>query len=268
MNLQAENNITIAIADSNNMILSEKTGADEVNLVYDGAYKEGDKIIVKIPEKNTFYNIKLDDAVERSLLFVTDNITYTIPFGEKRINISPKAYAGNRHVLNVRKAYDFELQQYRNLALNTFDFHGNTSCYPHASANVETRGESVFAALNAIDGCTVSHSHGEWPFQSWGINQNPDAIFKLEFGRSIVTDKIILYTRADYPHDNWWKNITISFSDGSSIISNLIKTGNAQIISFEKRKIEWLTLSKLIKSDDPSPFPALTQIEVYGQSLV
>ena len=129
---------------------------------------------------------------------------------------------------------------------------------------METRGESVFAALNAIDGCTVSHSHGEWPFQSWGINQNPDAVFKLEFGRSITTDKIILYTRADYPHDNWWKNITINFSDGSSINSDLIKTGDAQIISFEKRKIRWLTLSRLIKSDEQSPFPALTQIEVYG----
>ncbi len=178
---------------------------------------------------------------------------------EKRELIFPQ-----RHVLNVRKAYDFEPRQYRNLAINTFDFHGNTACYPHASANVETRGEAVFAALNAIDGCTVSHSHGEWPFQSWGINQNPDAVFKLEFGRNITTDKIILYTRADYPHDNWWKNITINFSDGSSINSDLIKTGDAQIIAFEKRKIQWLTLSRLIKSDEQSPFPALTQIEVYG----
>lgn len=264
MNLSEKNNITIAIADQNNNILAEKSGGNEVNLVYEGIYKEGDKIIIKVPEKNTFYSIKPDDAIDRSLLFVADDIIYTIPFGEKRINISPKAYSGNRHVLNVRKAYDFEPHQYRNLALNTFDFHGNEVSYPHASANVETRGESVFAALNAIDGCTVSHSHGEWPFQSWGINQNPDAVFKLEFGRTITTDKIILYTRADYPHDNWWKNITISFSDGSSINSDLIKTGDAQIITFEKRNIRWLTLSKLIKSDEQSPFPALTQIEVYG----
>lgn len=259
-----ENNITIAISDKNNNILAEKTGANEVNLVYDGIYKEGDKIIVKISEKNTFYSIKLDDAIDKSLLYVTDDITYPIPFGEQKINISPKAYSGDKHVLNVRKSYSFEEQQYRNLALNTFDFHGNSSCYPHASANVETRGEAVFAALNAIDGCTVSHSHGSWPFQSWGINQNPNAVFKLEFGRNITTDKIILYTRADYPHDNWWKNITISFSDASYVNADLIKTGAAQIITFEKRTIQWLTLSKLIKADEPSPFPALTQIEVYG----
>lgn len=36
MNLQTENNITIAIIDGNNRILSEKSGAGEVNLVYDG----------------------------------------------------------------------------------------------------------------------------------------------------------------------------------------------------------------------------------------
>jgi hypothetical protein len=37
-------------------------------------------------------------------------------------------------------------------------------------------------------------------------------------------------------------------------------------MSFEIRKkgIEWIKLGNLIKADDPSPFPALTQIEVYG----
>lgn len=44
----------------------------------------------------------------------------------------------------------------RNLAKNVMDQHGETNCYPHASANVETRGEAVFAARNAIDGV-----HGE-----------------------------------------------------------------------------------------------------------
>jgi len=28
---------------------------------------------------------------------------------------------------------------------------------------------------------------------------------------------------------------------------------------------EWLTLGQLIKNEDESPFPALTQIEVYGK---
>ena len=36
-------------------------------------------------------------------------------------------------------------------------------------------------------------------------------------------------------------------------------------IVFEERVITELTLEKLKKADDPSPFPALTQIEVYGR---
>ena len=49
-----------------------------------------------------------------------------------------------------------------------------------ASANVETRGESVFAARNAIDGVKANRSHGAWPFESWGINRQDDAQLTLE----------------------------------------------------------------------------------------
>lgn len=38
-----------------------------------------------------------------------------------------------------------------------------------------TRGESVFAAQNAIDGITVNTCHGEWLYQSWGINMQEDS---------------------------------------------------------------------------------------------
>jgi hypothetical protein len=37
-----------------------------------------------------------------------------------------------------------------------------------------------------------------------------------------------------------------------------------QSISFPAKEIQWLELSELIKADDPSPFPALTQIQVWG----
>ena len=103
------------------------------------------------------------------------------------------------------------------------DQHGETNCYPHASANVETRGEAVFAARNAIDGVTVNDAHGEWPYESWGINRREDANMRLEFGRKVAVSRIRLYTRADFPHDNWWKQVTIRFSDGSEVVAELEK---------------------------------------------
>ena len=99
-------------------------------------------------------------AVGRSLVYVTGNVTYLLPFGEKRINLSTKAFYGNKHLLCVRAAKRIDVDTYRNLAVNVCDQHHLKNCYPHASANVETRGESVFAAQNAIDGVTVNCCHG------------------------------------------------------------------------------------------------------------
>ena len=142
--------------------------------------------------------------------------------------------------------------------------HKEVPCYPHASANVETRGESVFAAKNAIDGVRANLSHGEWPYESWGINRQDDATMKLEFGRPVCVDKVVFYTRSDFPHDNYWTQLTMDFSDGSSEIVPLSKTSRAQEYRFTERVIDSLILRDLKKSDEPSPFPALTQIEVYG----
>lgn len=37
--------------------------------------------------------------------------------------------------------------------------------------------------------------------------------------------------------------------------------------TLEPRKIEWLVLKELKKAPDQSPFPALTQIEVWGTDI-
>lgn len=111
--------------------------------------------------------------------------------------------AGELHLLTLKKCPDYLTKNYRNLALNVWDQHGLTTCYPHATANVETRGEAVFAAQNAIDGVTVNKSHGEWPYASWGINMQDDAQITIDFGRTVVIDRLVMYTRADFPHDNW-----------------------------------------------------------------
>ena len=34
---------------------------------------------------------------------------------------------------------------------------------------------------------------------------------------------VIIYTRADFPHDNWWKKATVIFSDGTQEVLDLKK---------------------------------------------
>lgn len=136
--------------------------------------------------------------------------------------------------------------------------------YPHATANVETRGEAVFAAQNAIDGVTANKSHGEWPYASWGINMQDDAQITIDFGRTVVIDRLVMYTRADFPHDNWWTQVSFTFSDGSSFDWELEKQILPHERTFAPKQITSLTMHDMKKADDPSPFPALTQLEVYG----
>lgn len=257
--------LSLKIVDEQGNIVVGNTENDDITLVYNDEYKTGDKIILTSADRNIYLMVQVDDALGSAFVYLTKNeIIYNIPFEEKRVSYSPKVFNGKLHLLSARKATKEEIQAYKNLALNVMDQHGDTGYYPHATANVETRGESVFAARNAIDGVRENHSHGGWPYESWGINMQDDATMKLEFGRSVEIDKIILYTRSDFPHDNWWREVTVTFSDASRITWELEKTDKAHILQFDKKKVEWLQLSNLMKADDPSPFPALSQIEVYG----
>jgi hypothetical protein len=256
--------LCLKVIDSKKQIIGVSRGENEVNLLCTRAYQEGDTIILESSEKNINLWLQIDDALGKSMVYLTDTIEYQIPFGEKRANLSPKVFAGEKHLLCARVAKDYENTAYRNLAVNVNDQHGQVTCYPHASANVETRNEVVFAAKNAIDGITTNESHGEWPYQSWGINRREDAAIKIEFGRKVLVDAITLYTRADFPHDNWWESATFTFSDGSRMEVQMEKNALPHEFHFDTKEIEWVELGQLIKSPEESPFPALTQIEVYG----
>lgn len=241
------------------------SGEDEVVLVHTAEYEEGDRICLESSEQGIHVIFQADDAMGPAFLYVTGNVNVFVPFGEKRISYSPKAFYGSHHYIYARIAREDEISAYRNLALNVYDQHTNEKAFPHATANVETRGESVFAARNAIDGVVANISHGRWPYESWGINRQDDAEMTIDFGRTVIADKIVLYTRADFPHDNWWKQVKLTFSDGSDIVWDLEKSYKPHVLQIEPKEITSVTLSDLIKADDPSPFPALTQMEVYGR---
>ena len=258
--------VSITIKDENGAVKSSVCGEERAVLVYEGAYCEGDTITFTTDAVNQHYVVRVDDTMDEALVYITKpEVVYGIPFNEKKVSYNPKSFAGEKHYLTMRTAEAYETAAYRNLAKNVMDQHGDPGCYPHVYANVETRGEAVFAARNAIDGVVSNESHGEWPYESWGINRQDDAEMTLEFGRPVDFDRIVLVTRADFPHDNWWVKATFTFSDGTTEVVDMEKSVKPHEFRIEKMGITWLKLSNLIKADDPSPFPALTQIEVYGK---
>ena len=207
--------LCIKVIDKNGLTINVRRDENEVHLSLFHEYQEGDQVIIEVSDTPVFAWLQLDDALGRSLVYLTGDLWYKIPFGEKRINLSPKAFAGGRHLLTLKKARDFEV-------------------------------------------------NGEWPYASWGINRDPNAALTLDFGRDVTIDRIVIYLRADFPHDNWWKNALLTFSDGSDMELTFTKTGTAQEFTFEPKTIRKLEFSHLIKAETESPFPALTQIEVYG----
>ena len=260
--------LTLKIKDAAGNILAESTGMDSAALVYNKAYTEGDVITLTSSEKNQYLCIRLDDAISLAFVYFTEGeYALPVPFGEKKIAYSPKSFSGKMHLLTVRTACSFEISAYRNLARNEYDHAANAVCFPNVHANVETRGEPVFAARNAINGNCENRSHGFWPYESWGINQQDDAEITVSFGRPVKIDCMVLFTRADFPHDNWWEQATFTFSDGFEMIAPLTKTAAPQKIPFPKRTVEWVRMSHMVKGNDPSPFPALSQWEIYGTEV-
>ena len=134
-----------------------------VSLVYTNSYKPGDRVALEIDHPGQYCVIQFEDTMPEALVYVVKReINFHIPFGEQAITYSPKSFVGSRHVVRARLALPEEIAARRNLAFNCYDEHGDTGFYPHASANVETRGEAVFAARNAIDGIFENSAHGEY----------------------------------------------------------------------------------------------------------
>ena len=258
---------SIRILSADGTVKSADTAEGFASLVYKEAYQPGDQIVITPADGAHYAWLQLDEVLGASLVYLTGEVCYTVPFGQLRLNLSPKAFAGDWHYIYIRDAFPEQIGQYRNLAVNVCDQHNIRNLYPHASANVETRGEAVFFASNAIDGILENRSHGIWPYQSWGINRQADAELTVDFGREVDVDKVIFVIRADFPHDSWWTEATLRFSDGSAITCPLKKDRFGQVLTFPQKRIQWLKLGELIKADDPSPFPALTQLEVYGTEI-
>ncbi|MCY1667249.1 DUF7402 domain-containing protein [Rhizobium sp. SL86] len=259
--------LSLTVLDAAGKTKAEAHGEHELFLVHRLSYEDGDRLVVAASAPG-HVSLSLDASVMPALVYLSGpTFSFVVPFSDKRMPYPPQAFTGPLHRLHVRCARPCEIAARRNIALNPLDQHGNQTLFPRAVANVETRGEAQFAARNAIDGEKASFDHGSWPFTSWGINRDPDAALMVEFGRPVLVDELALYLRADFPHDAWWEKASVTFSDGETICVPLEKSGAAQRFAFAERKIEWLRLHTLVKADDPSPYPALTQIEVWGRDL-
>lgn len=256
--------IHIIVKDAQGAVLASASHDTEALLAVDRTYQPGDRIEIASSEKHLW--VQMDAAVLPGEVYLPEGrMTWVIPHGEHRLAYSPAAFTGPRHIVTARVLTAEETAKRRNLARNPADLRGDTDFFPHCTANVETRGESCFAARNVIDGMRHSNSHGEWPWQSWGIGAREDAWCLLDFGREVAVDEMALTLRADFPHDAYWVSGHVVLSDGAEIAYDLEKTGERQFIPLGAHTVRWMRLERMQKSDDPSAFPALIEWEVFGR---
>ena len=257
--------IRIQAVDAQNRVMAETSHPDTAMLCVDREWAEGDRLVV-LTEKDSHLWVRMDVTLAEGEVYLPEGeMNWLIPQGEHRLAYAPGAFEGKRHIVTVRRMEPEELSALRDLARNPADLRGNTNFYPHCTANVETRNESVFAARNVIDGLRFNTCHGEWPFESWGIGARTDAWCRIDFGREIIAERMALTLRADFPHDAYWVSGHAVDSNGKEIAFDLEKTGERQWINLEGRRVRWLQLERMIKSDDPSAFPSLRAWEVFGK---
>ena len=259
--------IQIRVWNGQNMILGEAQHDDTAFLCIDRVWEPKDRIeIVTSPHSSLM--VRMDVSLPEGEVYLPDGkMTWTVPTGEHRLAYAPGAFEGIRHIVTARIMTPGERNTCRDLARNPADLRGNTDFYPHCTANVETRNESVFAARNVVDGLRFNSSHGAWPYESWGIGARTDAWCKIDFGREVIISRAALTLRADFPHDAYWISGHLTDSNGDDVPFELQKTPERQWIELGNRQVRWLRLERLIKSEDPSAFPSLRALEVMGHDM-
>ena len=257
----------LRILDKNNNELFVKQGL-KIDCTYESEYSAGDKIYISA-NNCYFFKIQLDSALKETVVYApSGSFEYQIPTEVLERIYEEGAFAGTEHRIRVSEATDEEAYGERNISLNPYDLQGQKRCYPHAYANYVTRGEPCFFERNAIDGVLENKGHGNFPYHSWAGGARDDLEYYVDFGTEVEVEKLVFYLRADFPHDTYWKNIDIEFSDGEIVTANFEGIADGQEVVLKEKKItRTIHLTNFIQAVFPLSWAALSQIEVYGRYI-
>ena len=248
-----------------------KAYGNEIDEHFHGEYEPGDKFRIELCD-SAFVKLKLDPTLAESIVYVPDGtFEFTVPFDrERKACYAPGAFDGDDHRIVVAEPTEAEVYADRLISLNSHDRHNVPKYYPHAVANFVTREEPCFFERNAIDGVIDNSNHGDFPYHSWGGGLREDLELEVHFGGDVEVSEVVLFLRADFPHDTYWKECDIEFSDGEKVRAELVKTADGQKVAFDRKITEMVKLTgfKQQRLEDGSlSFAALTQIEVYGKYI-
>ena len=248
-----------------------KAYGEEIDERYSGVYELGDKWRVELCDGN-FVKLKLDETLGEAIVYVPDGTyEFNIPFEvERAACYAPGAFDGDSHRVCVSEPTEAEIYSYREISLNSHDRYKVPKYFPHAEANFVTRESPCFFERNAIDGVIDNSSHGYYPYHSWGGGLREDLEYTLYFGMPVTIDKVVLFIRADFPHDTYWKEGELEFSDKSRVHIDIQGIADGQTYEFPEKTTEYVKLTGLKQQrleDGSLSFAALTQIQIFGKYI-
>ena len=262
--------ISLKLLNENGEVKFKAYGT-EIDERYSGEYEHGDRYRVEV-DYSEFLSLQLDETLAPSIVYLPDGVfEFAIPFDyERKCCYAPTAFSGDSHRVRVSEPSEAEIYGERKISLNSHDRHKVAKYFPHAVANFVTREDPSFFERNAIDGVIDNSSHGGYPYHSWGGGLREDLEYEVHFGTPVSVSRVTLFLRADFPHDTFWREMDIEFSDGPAVHVSLEGTAEGQTAEFEPRLTEYVKLTgfKQQRLEDGSlSFAALTQIEIYGNYI-
>ena len=248
-----------------------KAYGNEIDEHFHGQYEPGDKYRIELCDSE-FVKLRLDPTLAESIIYVPDGtFEFIIPMGrELDCCYHPDAFRGDDHRIVAMEVCEAELYSDRLISLNSHDRHNLPKYFPHAVANFVTREDPCFFERNAIDGVCDNSDHGKFPYHSWGGGLREDLEYEVHFGTEVEVSAVTIFLRADFPHDTYWKEMDIEFSDNSKIHTELAGIAEGQRVEFEPKKTEYVKLTgfKQQRLEDGSlSFAALSQIEIFGKYI-
>lgn len=249
--------------------LAEKTGSGIVELNVAAELKVGDVVTIKLPKGKKFVAYRLDPRFEEAIVYCpSGTFSYVVPADVTQA--FPRVLQpdeGNRFrnlTMAARIPSDNELKtQSRNLALNPYDVTNSVQFYPHVTTSSNYDNNPDFCGRNAIDGFSTNQGHGSFPYHSWGPNQGNNEWFNINFGRNVAVDKVVVYTRADFPHDTHYVSGTLEFSDGTEKDVSFYKTKDGiEFDLVEPIETTFVKLKNLTAA--VQGWAGFAEVEVYG----
>ena len=247
-----------------------ESGKDSVVIEGKAKVAAGDKLVVKAP--TNYLKIEAKGITGDTIVYMPDK-TFTYVHASNAATFLPAPFANGKLKFTLSTPTAEELAEVRNIALNPFDAAKDTTAFPHATTNNEHDQSGQFIARNAIDGYTSNKGHGGYPYQSWGPRSEVKSTdhYTIDFGREVTLSSIALYLRADgfggsNSHDAYFSEITLEFSDGSSVKINPTKTADKQTFEFEEKTTTSIKLTGFVTDkSDSQGWAAVTEIMVMGK---